>query len=154
MKERIISKGLVFAVIILFVGVSIQPAIAKVQAENIYVEYFDVTTEFIGLDKTYTTQLTKQEIEKLDALFNSINEHLNKSASFKDSIEIFKKVIFELNSFGLLGNRSLNALTLLTKLSLLVQNSFNKSDFNVNVFKNTGGVVKGFNVKEEEYAKF
>ena len=29
--------------------------------------------------------------------------------------------------FGLLGNRSLNALTLLTKLSLLVQNSFNKS---------------------------
>jgi len=30
-------------------------------------------------------------------------------------------------SFGLLGNRSLNALTLLTKLSLLVQNSFNKS---------------------------
>jgi hypothetical protein len=35
-----------------------------------------------------------------------------------------------------------------------LQNSFNKSDFNVNVFKNTGGVVKGFNVKEEEYAKF
>jgi len=29
--------------------------------------------------------------------------------------------------FGLLGNRSLNALTLLTKLSFLVQNSFNKS---------------------------
>lgn len=29
--------------------------------------------------------------------------------------------------FGLLGNRSLNSLTLLTKLSLLVQNSFNKS---------------------------
>jgi hypothetical protein len=35
-----------------------------------------------------------------------------------------------------------------------LQNSFNKSDFNVNVFKNTESVVKGFNVKEEEYAKF
>jgi hypothetical protein len=35
-----------------------------------------------------------------------------------------------------------------------LQNSFNKSDFNVNIFKNTGGVVKGFNGKDEEYAKF
>jgi hypothetical protein len=31
------------------------------------------------------------------------------------------------SGFGILGNRSLNALTLLTKLSLLVQNSFNQS---------------------------
>jgi len=31
------------------------------------------------------------------------------------------------SGFGLLGNRSLNAITLLTKLSLLVQNSFNQS---------------------------
>jgi hypothetical protein len=35
-----------------------------------------------------------------------------------------------------------------------LQNSFNKSDFNVNVFKNTESVVKGFNIKQEEYAKF
>jgi len=35
-----------------------------------------------------------------------------------------------------------------------LQNSFYKSDFNVNIFKNTGGVVKGFNGKDEEYAKF
>jgi hypothetical protein len=31
------------------------------------------------------------------------------------------------SGFGLLGNRSLNALTLLTKLSFLIQSSFNKS---------------------------
>jgi len=35
-----------------------------------------------------------------------------------------------------------------------LQNSFNKNDFNINVFKNSESVVKGFNVKEEEYAKF
>ena len=35
-----------------------------------------------------------------------------------------------------------------------LQNSFSKSDFNVNVFKNTESVVKGFNIKQEEYAKF
>jgi len=35
-----------------------------------------------------------------------------------------------------------------------LQNSFNKSDFNVNVFSNTGGAVKGFNGKDDEYAKF
>lgn len=35
-----------------------------------------------------------------------------------------------------------------------LQNSFSKSNFNVNIFKNSKGSVKGFNVKEEEYAKF
>ena len=34
-----------------------------------------------------------------------------------------------------------------------LQNSFNKSDFNINVFKNTNNVV-GYNGSQEDYAKF
>ena len=73
-----ISKTLAVGVIVLFIGVGIQPAIAIVEPESVDVEYFDVTTEFIGLGKECTTQLTKEEIERLDTLFDSIDDGLKK----------------------------------------------------------------------------
>jgi len=48
MKQRLICKGLAVAVIILFVGVGVQPAIAKIETENIDPEYYDVFIEFCG----------------------------------------------------------------------------------------------------------
>jgi hypothetical protein len=99
-----IKNGLVIGVILLFIGVTIQPSVITVQLDTIDVEYYDVTTEFIGLDKEYTTQLTKEEIQKLDALFNSINECLNKSKSMKESVERLKEAIIELDSLALLGD--------------------------------------------------
>jgi hypothetical protein len=104
MKRRMFGKGLAVAVIILFLGVSIQPVIATVQLEDRDVEYFDVTTEFVGLNKKYTTQLTKEELEELNALFDSVSSNLNKSTSFKESVEIFRDSIINLDKFGLLGN--------------------------------------------------
>ncbi len=104
MEERILYKSLVVGVIVLFIGVGIQPAIATVEPENIDVEYYDVTTEFIGLNKEYTTQLTKEQFKELDALFDSIYERLNLSTSIKDSVEIYKDAVVKLNNLGLLGD--------------------------------------------------
>ena len=95
----------VVGITILFLGLAIQPSIATVQPEEkIEVEYFDVTTEFIGLDKNYTTQLTKEEIKELDALFDSIADNLNKSVSQVETVETFKEAILKLDSYGLLGD--------------------------------------------------
>jgi len=92
-------------VILILIGVAVQPSIATIQPEEeIEVECFDVITEFIGLEKSYTTQLTKEEIKRLDDLFDSISNNLNKSESYENSIDIFKEAIIELNSFGLLGD--------------------------------------------------
>jgi len=94
----------VVGITILFLGLAIQPSLATVQPESIDVEYFDVTTEFIGLGKEYTTKLTKQEIERLDTLFDSIGDSLNKSVSIEKIVDIFRKALSELDSFGLLGD--------------------------------------------------
>jgi hypothetical protein len=94
-----IKNGLVVGIILLFVGVAVQPSLATVQPE-----YFDVTTEFIGLGKEYTTKLTKEQIDELDVLFDSIGERLNKSVSREETIEIFKDAVIKLDSFGLLGD--------------------------------------------------
>jgi hypothetical protein len=94
-----IKNALVVGVILLFIGVAVQPSMATVQPE-----YYDVSTEFIGLDKEYTTQLTKEELEELDALFDSVNERLNLSTSMMESVEIFKDAVIKLDRLRLLGN--------------------------------------------------
>jgi len=94
----------VVGITILFLGHAIQPSIATVQPESIDVEYFDVTTEFIGLRKKYTTQLTEEEIRELDALFVSIGDSLNKSVSQEETVGIFKDAVLKLDSYGLLGD--------------------------------------------------
>ncbi len=100
----LLYKTLVVGVIIFFlIGVAVQPGIATVQPEDIDVEYFEVTTEFIGLGKKHTTQLIKEEIRELDALFDSIGDSLNKSESIEETVEIFKVAVLNLDSFGLLG---------------------------------------------------
>jgi hypothetical protein len=66
-------------------------------------------------------------------------DSVNKQCVTPDYLDSNKNV--DTTSEGFVGERCL-------------QNSFNKSDFNVNIFKNSQGAVKGFNVKEEEYAKF
>ena len=103
-SPNLLNKTMVVVIIILFVGIGIQPAIATVEPENIDVEFYDVTTEFIGLGKKHNTKLTKEEIQELDALFDHINERLNKSTSIGESVEIFKEAINELDSFGLFGD--------------------------------------------------
>jgi len=100
----LLSKTLVIGIILLFIGVAIQPSIATVEPKSIDVEYFDVTTEFIGLEKEYTTKLTKEEIQELDTLYDSISDRLNKSLSIEVTIGIFKDAILELDRFGLLGD--------------------------------------------------
>jgi hypothetical protein len=96
---------LVIGVIIILFGVAVQPSIATIQPENkSEEEYFSVITEFIGLDKNYTTELTKVEIKRLDDLFDSISNNLNKSDSLEKNIDIFKQAVIELHNFGLLGD--------------------------------------------------
>jgi len=94
----------VVGITILFLGLAIQPSVATVQPKEIEAEYFDVTTEFIGLGKEYTTKLTKEEIRDLDALFDYISDSLNKSVSQEETVGIFKKVVLELDKYGLLGD--------------------------------------------------
>ncbi len=106
MKQRIICKTLAVAVIILFLGLAIQPSVATVQPESIDTEYFDVTTEFIGLGKEQTVQLTKQQLDELDALFESIREQLNNTESKEEIIQIYNNAIKRLDSIGLLDDLS------------------------------------------------
>ena len=101
LKRNII---LALGITLLFLGVGIQPAIATVRPESIDLEYFDVTTEFIGLRQEYTTKLTKDEMGELKAYIGSTLDRLNHTTSLEEAIEIYKCAILELDKYGLLGD--------------------------------------------------
>jgi hypothetical protein len=64
----LLYNKLVVVVMVLFVGIGIQPAFATTQLECIDAEFFEVTTDFVRIDKEYATHLTKGEIEEFDDL--------------------------------------------------------------------------------------
>lgn len=104
MKQIIIGKGLTVAVIILFIGLAIQPSI---NANTKQSEFVEITTKVYGLNGgKHTVKLTQQEADEVKEIFNSIREKLNNTESKEESEEIFKEAVVELDRYGLLGGLS------------------------------------------------
>jgi hypothetical protein len=100
-------KLLVVGVIILFLGLACAPSInANISKES---ELVEITTEICGLNGgKHTVQLTKEEAEEVDRLFDSIRERLNATESREEAVEVFNEVVMELDKYGLIGGLSVN----------------------------------------------
>jgi hypothetical protein len=107
MKNRLFRTGLVFGIIILFVGVGIQPVLAAEQKECFNEEYYDVSIELSGLGKEYYVQLTKQQLIEIDVLFESIKDDLDNAKTKEEAINIYNDAIVKLDSYGLFGDCSI-----------------------------------------------
>ena len=118
-----LSKGLAVAVIILFLGVGIQPAIATNESVKNDTNYYFVNVEFCGLGKEYTVKLTQQQLDELDLFFETIREQLNSAESIEDTIHIYNNAFERLDSLGLLGDYSVN------QVQELVTGRFQNSGF-------------------------
>ena len=104
-KNPVLYKSLVVGVIVIFIGIGIQPAIATVEpntSDNDF-DYYDVNIEFCGLGKNITVQLTKQQLDELYLLFDTIREQLNNTESIEETIKIYNEAIVELDNLGMLG---------------------------------------------------
>ena len=107
MKKRNIGKTLAVAVIILFIGLAIQPAIATFQSDNNNVEYIRITSEFTGLRKKHTIKMTTQEVEEMNVFLDYIYMRLNNSKSDEETSQIINDAILELNKYDLLCGLSI-----------------------------------------------
>jgi hypothetical protein len=99
------KKLLVVGVIGLFLGLACAPSInANVSKENKLVE---ITTEICGMNGGKKTgQLSREEAEEVDRLFDNIKEKLDKVKTRDEADRIFEKAIVELDKLGLLGGLS------------------------------------------------
>lgn len=105
-KNNLIKKGLAVVIILLFICVAFAPSInADINKASVDSELVEITTEVCGLNGgEHTVQLTNEEAEEVDRLFENIRLRLNESTSRGEAEEIFKEAVVELDKYGLLGS--------------------------------------------------
>ncbi|MCK4829030.1 hypothetical protein KA005_75605, partial [bacterium] len=102
MKKHYAKKGIVIAIIVLFIGISIAPIInANISREDNYVEITSETCGIIGMGE-YSVKLTQQQNIELENLFDDINRRLDNVETREASIKIMNEAVVEFDKYGLL----------------------------------------------------
>ena len=100
----LLRKGIAVVVIALLLALAFAPSInANVSKED---ELVEITTEICGLPglKPQTIQLTKEDAEAVDRLFEETKVKLDSVETREEAVEIFIEVIVELDKYGILGD--------------------------------------------------
>ncbi len=125
------KKLLVVGVIVLFLGLACAPSInANVSRDS---ELVEVTTEICGLGGgKHTVQLTQEEVEEVEQLFDDIERRLAKVETREETVEIFNDAIVELDKYGLLDVLSIKQMKklLICKYNNLKLNDISNILFN------------------------
>jgi len=103
-----IRNALVIGVIVLLLGVSILPIInAEVSINK--AEFVEISTELFGFENpaSYTIQLSKEDSDKIDKIFEEIDAKLDSSETIDETIEIYDWAILELDKYRLFGDTSI-----------------------------------------------
>jgi hypothetical protein len=105
MKDDRVKKGLVVAVILLFIGVAIAPSInftvVKASNDNDFVEVITQACGINGFGDT-TVKLTREQYQDLEQYLVDFRARLNQTTTREEAVPIFKDAIVELNKYGLL----------------------------------------------------
>jgi len=100
----LLYKSLVVGVIVLFVGIGIQPVFADESIESDDSELVEITIEFYEMNRTYnhTVLLTKGQIRELENLINNFEIKLGNADNKIEKEAIYKDTVVLLNDYGLL----------------------------------------------------
>ncbi|UCF49472.1 MAG: hypothetical protein JSU91_06920, partial [Thermoplasmatales archaeon] len=89
----VLYKTLVVGVIVLFIGIGVQPAFADTQLEEKDENYVNITSEFTGSRKKHTVEMTQQDLVELDTFLDSLYVKLNNSKSDDETSHIINEAI-------------------------------------------------------------
>jgi len=126
MKKKIILGSLI--AVVLLILVSIAPSI---NASVVKDELVELNVELCGLGKKHTVELTQQEADDVETLFDDIEQRLSEVETREDAGKIFKDAVVELDKYGLLGGISVKqAQRLVTRryFPLRMSNSMSSSN--------------------------
>jgi len=104
MQKKLCRNGLVVAIIILFFGVCIQPAIADIRTETNNSELEEITIQFYETDRTFnhTVMLTKGQIIELENLIDDFKSQLDSVDNEFETKNIYKNAVLNFDKMGLL----------------------------------------------------
>lgn len=104
MQKNISRKGLAVAVILLFVGFGIQPAIADIRIEPNKSILVEIMIQFYETDKiiNHTVMLTKDQVVELENFIDKLKIQLDSVDNEIDTKNIYKNAVLTFNKIGLL----------------------------------------------------
>ena len=129
-KKILIGSIIAVAIIIL---ASFSSVVGKVSSDEEIVE-FDV--EFCGLGKKHTVQLTQQEADEVELLFDDLEQRLSDVETREEAEVIFKDTVVKLDKYGLLGGLSVRQVQKLVTSNMQQSTLFNQEEY-VNNEKDT-----------------
>ena len=93
----------------LFIGIAIAPSITatEVVTDRKSVE-FTVEICGVGNGEEHMVQLTREQSNELDTLFNSIKARLDEAETLDKTVEIYTDAILELDRYDVLDGLSFN----------------------------------------------
>jgi len=102
-SSNMVYNTLIVGVIILFIGVGIQPAFAEVSIELKNSELVEITIQFFETDRTYnhTVLLTQEQVGKLENLLNNFKDQLESIDNPVETETIFKNTVVSFDNLGL-----------------------------------------------------
>ncbi len=105
----LLYKTLVVGVIVLFIGVGIQPVFAEISVVPDTSEMVEISTELFGLNvpTSHTIQLSNEDAISIDKIFEEIDIKLNSSDSIDETVEVYDWAIIELDKYCLFGDTSI-----------------------------------------------
>jgi hypothetical protein len=103
-KKAQFTKILVFGVILLFIGIGVQPAFAEISIDPDNSELVEITVQFYDADRTYnhTVMLTKEKAQKLEYLEDNFKAQIDSIDNPIETETIIKNAILSLKELGLL----------------------------------------------------
>jgi hypothetical protein len=127
------SKLIAFLIIVLFFGVAIAPSIIADKQENN--DYVTFTTEFCGLGKKHSIDLTNFEANEIDLLLARFNHQLKNIRSKEELDILIKNVVDKLDSYDLFGDIEKQEIMKLIQLDK-IQNKIVYDNPTPNIFLN------------------
>ena len=102
------TKLFVTTATLLLIGVALAPSLHADTQPTLQGEMVEFTTEVCGLpgQEPQTVQLTREQAEQVDRLFENIRTQLDNVETREEAVEIFNQAIVELDKYGLLGRLS------------------------------------------------
>lgn len=130
MQNTLLVKSLILSIIVLFIGVGIRPAFAR--DTNTSIELISNDNDLVELPiqihtskgvERYTLELTNQQVEELDKIFDKLKDDLWEYDSHYEVTESYKVAIVSLKEKGLLPD----GLSIEEAQKLVITNSINSN---------------------------
>ena len=108
MQKSIIRKGLVFLVIILFIGIAVAPGVTSIDiSKNNPSNNDDLVEITLQLCKTdgaeeHKMYITQEQDEQLDSLIESFKADLDKADTREETIKLYEDMVISLDELGIL----------------------------------------------------